>query len=103
MNGEDERSPSYWRVDQIRGRKVAVRLCQDPFLPVAGAFRPLPESHDVDRLTPSPLFIWAHYPDSSVTGFVTLSSPIRRAAFSAALPINFHPAQLRHTFPPTEE
>lgn len=32
-------------------------------------------------VAPLCLFIWAHYPDLSVTGFVTLSSPIRAAAF----------------------
>lgn len=56
---------------------MAVYLCQDPLLRGAEAFCPLPKSHDANNLALSLPFIWAHYPDLSVTGFVTLSSPIR--------------------------
>lgn len=81
MNQNEEKSPLHLRAEQIRGQKVIVYPGQDPFLPVAEAFCPLPESHDAKSPTLSLLFIWAHYPDLSVIGFVTLSSPIRAAAF----------------------
>lgn len=57
---------------------MALHLCLDLCLPVAEAFCPLPRSRCVNSL----LFLFGpHYSDSSITGFVTLSHPIRRAAF----------------------
>lgn len=60
---------------------MTLSLCQDPSLPVEEAFCPLPKNQEVNSLALSLLFIWAHYPDLSVTGFVTLRSPIREAGF----------------------
>lgn len=53
--------------------KRSRRIAAGAFLPrlLAEAFSPLPEQHFALLL-----FIWAHYSDSSVTGFVTLSSQI---------------------------
>lgn len=68
--------------------RLTVYLCQDPFLPVAEAFCPMPKSHDVNNLALSLLIISAHYPDLSVTGFVTLSSSITEAVLCFIL-INF--------------
>lgn len=66
--------PRCRKADEFGGQKVALRLRLDSCLPVAEAFRPLPRSRFVNGF----LFLFGpHYPDSSITGFVTLSRPIR--------------------------
>ena len=79
--GETRESALQLRAEQSGGYKVTMCLCQDFFPPVAEIFCPLPKSHDVDNLALSLLSVWAHYPSLSVTGFVTVSSPIREARF----------------------
>lgn len=52
-------------------------VCLDSWLPVAEAFCLLPRSRFVNGFR---FLFGPHYPDSSITGFVTLSRPIRWAA-----------------------
>lgn len=73
-----------------------------PFPPVAEVFCPLPRSHDATSLALSLLFIWAHYPDLSVTGSATLRRPIREAAFCCTFSETFYSSQLL-TFAPERE